>query len=31
VILLRLNYLFVRIYREPQQPPYKTYITVLWN
>jgi hypothetical protein len=31
VIILRLNYFFVGIYREPQGPPYKTYTVVFWN
>jgi hypothetical protein len=31
VILLGLNYFFVGIYKEPQKPPYKTYIVVFWN
>jgi hypothetical protein len=31
VIILRLNYLFVGIYREPKKPPYKTYNVVFWN
>lgn len=29
VIILGLNYFFVKIYKEPQKPPYKTYITSL--
>jgi hypothetical protein len=31
VIILGLDYFFVRIYKEPQKPPYKTYIAVFWN
>ncbi len=31
MILLRLDYFFVGIYREPQKPPYKTYIAIFWN
>ncbi len=31
VILLRFNYFFVKIYKEPQESPYKTYITIFWN
>ncbi len=31
VILLGLDYFFVGIYKEPKEPPYKTYIIVFWN
>ncbi len=25
------DYFFVEIYKEPQEPPYKTYIVEFWN
>jgi hypothetical protein len=31
VIILGLDYFFVGIYREPHEPPYKTYIVIFWN
>jgi len=31
MVLLRFDYFFVMIYREPQEAPYKTYIVVFWN
>ncbi len=31
MVLLRFDYFFVMIYREPQEVPYKTYIVVFWN
>jgi hypothetical protein len=31
VIILRFDYFFVGIYKEPQELPYKTYIVVFWN
>jgi hypothetical protein len=31
MILPKLNYFFVGIYKEPKELPYKTYIVIFWK